>query len=207
MALHVVGEALLAPVRYAIGEFVDSIWRVHLAYERAADCGPLSPNPIQLRAVEWHPAAFLLCDSPLEIRAQHCMRQRSDRWDDVLDQARECACIFLAVVQNLRAFVGAEWRALQDTIAHLALVRGVDAVFAKILQRSVEAEESLLAICSLGGAVVHVMTKLDVRIEGAGRPAPTERNVRSKLGADHVAHDQGIGVEPVRRERAELVLP
>src|SRR5262245_22339677 len=77
----------------------------------------------------------------------------------------------------------------------------------EITERAVEAEKSFFALGSLGGAVVHVIAKLDVGIERAGRPAPAECNVRSELGADHVAHDQRAGVEPIRWERAELVLP
>src|SRR5262245_29704211 len=91
--------------------------------------------------------------------------------------------------------------------AYIGLVRGVDPVLAEVPQRAVEAEKTLFAVLRLGGTIVHVMTKLDVGIERAGRPAPAECNMRSELGRDHVAHNAGVGVEPVRREWGELILP
>ena len=51
------------------------------------------------------------------------------------------------------------------------------------------------------------MPKLDIGVERARRLAPAQRGVKAELGGEHVADDQRVVVEPVRRERAELILP
>src|SRR5262249_52339491 len=100
-----------------------------------------------------------------------------------------------------------EWWALYDPIAHVGLVRSVDPVLAKILQRAVKAVETLIAIPTLNGAVVHVVAELDVWVESAGRLSPSQRDVAAELGADVVANDQRVSVEAIWREGTELVLP
>ena len=88
------------------------------------------------------------------------------------------------------------------------LVRGVDAVFAEIAQRAGEARRSPCRGPPLfSGAVVHVVAKFNVGIERARRLPPAERDVAAEFGADHVADEQRVGVEPIGRKRAELVLP
>ena len=90
----------------------------------------------------------------------------------MFDQARQGADVVLAIRQDLLALVGAEWRALHDPIAHIALVRGVDSVVAEVAQSARQAIETLFAIAALDGAVVGVVPKFDVGIETARRLAP-----------------------------------
>ena len=96
---------------------------------------------------------------------------------------------------------------MQDTFAHIVLARDVDLVLEEVPQCAADRIESLLTIATLDRAVIHGVPKLDVSIERVHWLAPTHRGMKAKLGGEHVAHDQGFVVEPVRRERAELVLP
>ena len=51
------------------------------------------------------------------------------------------------------------------------------------------------------------MAKLDQSVDRAGRLAPVQAKMATKFGGKSVTDDQGIGVETVRREMSELVLP
>ena len=75
--------------------------------------------------------------------ARHRVRQRADRRHDVLDEERERTNVVFAVIQNGRALRGRERRTLDDPVAHVGLVRGVNSVLAEIAQRAVEAEKAL----------------------------------------------------------------
>jgi hypothetical protein len=54
---------------------------------------------------------------------------------------------------------------------------GVDPVLEEILQGAGEREESLVAVLSLGGAVVHAVAEFDVRIQRPSRLSPAEGDV------------------------------
>jgi len=49
--------------------------------------------------------------------------------------------------------------------------------------------------------------KLDIGVERASRLAPTFRNVKAKLGGEHIADDQHIGIETISREQTQFILP
>ena len=122
-------------------------------------------------------------------------------------QTRERAHVVLAVVQNVPLLLMGERRPLEDAIAHVLLVGDVDLVLTEIAKRTADAEETLFALAALDRAVVHVVAKFDVGIQRASGLAPTLRDVKAEFGGAEEAYDQRIGVEPIRRERAELVLP
>jgi hypothetical protein len=123
------------------------------------------------------------------------------------NEACKCVHVPLAILEDIAALSCGERRALYDPIAHVRLMRGVDPVLTEVLQRAGEAVEALFAVAALDGAVVHVVAKLDIGIERASWLSPTLCDVAAELGADGVADDQRVSIEPVRRERAELVLP
>jgi len=120
---------------------------------------------------------------------------------------RERANIILAVGYDVSLFLCAEWWPFEDAIAHFLLAHDVNFVFEKIAQRPANAKKPFFAISALDGAVVHVMSKLKVRVERAGRLAPIARNMKAELGRQHVANDQSIAVEAVGRKPPEFILP
>ena len=73
---------------------------------------------------------------------------------------------------------------MDNPVAHLVFVRGVDAVFAEILKRTVEAIKAFLALAALNGSVVHEVAEFDVRIERTRRLPPSERNVATEICAE-----------------------
>lgn len=123
------------------------------------------------------------------------------------NQARQRVNIILTIIENRCTLLGGERWALQNPLTHIAFVGGVDAIFAEVLQGSGESEKALVAVRTLRGAVVHAVAKLNVGIERARRLPPAEVDVAAKLGADHIADEERVRVEPIGRKPAELVLP
>ena len=128
-------------------------------------------------------------------------------WDDVRQQARERAHVVFAIVKDVAPFLSVERRPLQDALAHVVLAGDVDLILEEVPQRAADRVKTLLAVAALDRAVVHVVPELDVGIECARRLAPANRGVKAELGGEHVADDQRVVVETVRRERAKLILP
>src|SRR5262249_56823915 len=95
----------------------------------------------------------------------------------------------------------------KNTLAHILLVRDVELILAKVAQRAGERIEAFIAIDGFDRAVVGVMTKLNIGIERARRLAPAKRDVGTEFSADHIADDQGIGVDAVRRKPPKILLP
>src|SRR5262249_30074186 len=108
------------------------------------------------------------------------MRQGPDRGNNMRKPARELAHMGFAVSYDVSLLLCAKRWHLEDAIAHFLLAHNVDFVFEKIAQRPAYTEKTFLAVSALDGAVVHVMSKLDVCIEGASRLAPIARNVKTK---------------------------
>jgi len=135
------------------------------------------------------------------------MWQGSDRRNNMWKKSRERAHVVFAVSYDVSLLLCAEWWPLEDAVAHFPLAHNVDFVFEEIAQRPTDTEKTFLAISALDGAVVHVMSKLNVRVESAGWLAPIARNVKAKFGGQHVAYNQRVIIETVRRKSTELVLP
>src|SRR5215471_21012066 len=134
------------------------------------------------RPVSRNTTAFLLRNRPLELGAEHCMRQGPDCRNNMRKQACECAHVVFAVGYDILLFLRAKRRPLKDAVTHFLLAHNVDFVFEEIAQRPADTEKTLFAVSALNGAVVHVMPKLNICVERAGRFAPIARNVKPKLG-------------------------
>jgi len=132
------------------------------------------------------------------------MREGSDCGDKVLNYASKFLTVLPAVVRYRGGFVGAERWTLQDSIAHLVFMRGADSVFVEILQRAVDAVESLRALSAFDAAVIGEVAKLDVGVDRASRLSPSARKVHTVLCSVVVRDEQRAGVEPIRWERAEF---
>ena len=204
----VVGKHLLAPMRHAVDDLVTAERAIQLGDQIEPHVLPLVAEPGEQRAVHRNAAALLLRDRPLKLGPKHRVRERrANGRNDVRQQPRERAHIVLAIVQDVALFLSAEGRALQNTFPHIVLVSDVDLILEEVSQRAADRIEALLAVAALDRAVIHVVPELDVGVERARRLAPALRGVKAELGGEHVADDQRVVVEPVRREWAELVLP
>jgi hypothetical protein len=51
------------------------------------------------------------------------------------------------------------------------------------------------------------VAKFNIDVDRPRRLPPAERSVKTEFSGRHIAEDQGLGVEAVGRERAELILP
>ena len=87
------------------------------------------------------------------------------------------------------------------------LADNVDLVLEEVAQRAADRIEALLAVAALYRAIVDEVSELDVGVQRTRRFAPAFGDVNAKLRGEHVPDDQGLTVETIRRERAELVLP
>ena len=134
-------------------------------------------------------------------------KRRANGRNDVRHQARESAHVVFAVIQDVALFLSVERWALQNALAHVVLARNVDLILKEISQRAADRIKAFLAVAAFYRAVIHVVPELDVGIERTRRFAPTQRSVNTEFGGEHVADDQRVVVEAVRRERAKLVLP
>src|SRR5262249_26696812 len=172
---------------------------IQLADEINLHTVPVPAKARQLWPVGWDTAALLLRCGPLVFGPEHCLRQRADRRNKMRDKAGERANVVFAITQDVPLLLGAKRRPPQSTVAHLVLANHVNLVFEKIAQCVTNAEKPFIAIAAFDGAVVHVMAKLKIGVERAGRFAPAFRNMKAKLGSKHVANDQCVTVETVRR--------
>jgi hypothetical protein len=94
-----------------------------------------------------------------------------------------------------------------DPVAHVGLVRSINPVLAEVTQRAAETIEAFLAVAALKCPIIHVVAEFHIRIERARRLTPAKRYVAAEIGTQHVADEQRVGIETIRRERAEFILP
>ena len=198
-----IGKALLAPVRHAVLNFVDAE-HVALAHEIGTHSIPIGAELFNYR-IDWNAAPLVQSADPLEIRPHHRMRKRPDCRNEMFDYASKFLSVLLAVIYYRLVLFGAERWALQDPIAHLDLMRGIDPVFAEVLQCAVETVETLFAVTAFDAAVVGVVAKFEIRIEGANRSPPTACEMNAVFGRIIERDEQCVSVKPIRRKWAKLI--
>src|SRR5262249_8708097 len=138
-----ISKTLLTPMRYAVLDLIDAK-HVAFANEIGTHSIPIGAEPFEQR-IERKTTPLGSRAAALEICTAHRMREGSDCGDKVLNYASKFLTVLPAVVRYRGGFVGAERWTLQDSIAHLVFMRGADSVFVEILQRAVDAVESLRA--------------------------------------------------------------
>src|SRR5262249_44117600 len=101
-----INKALFAPMRYAVFDLVDSEY-IALAHKIGTHAVPVGTELFEY-GIDWNAAPFVKSIAPLVVCPHHCMRERPDRWNDMLDQASEFLNVFLAVIYIRLDLFGAE---------------------------------------------------------------------------------------------------
>jgi hypothetical protein len=135
--------------------------------------------------------------APRNLALKQSVRPRPHCRRNMLEQPHQGVHVVFAVFLDCLAFVGAVRRAFDNPAAHILLVRRVDSVLAKILKRTPQAIEPLLAFDT---AVVGEMAELDIGVEGVSGLRPAQREVTTEFGRGHIADDQRSTVDSIWRQ-------